>query len=347
MSPINTVLLSYGMSGKLFHAPFIHAHPGFKLMGSWERSTKNIEADYPGVQSFPTLEAVLDNPEVELVIVNTPNNSHFDYAKKAMLAGKHVIVEKAFTTTVAEAEALKAIAEKQNVKLSVFQSRRYDSDFRTVKKVIDDGLLGDINDVSLHYDRFKPAPGPKQHKESPGPGSGLLNDLGPHLSDQAIVLFGMPESIFADIRITRPLAQVDDEFTLLLYYATFRVTLKASVMVRELTPSFIINGRKGSFIKTRADVQEADLLAGKIPSDNNWGVEPVSEQGLLHTEKDGAIVREKIPSLTGSYYEYYDAVFNALRHDKAIPVTADDGINVMRILEAATESNKLGKLVRL
>jgi predicted dehydrogenase len=347
MPPIKTALLSFGMSGKLFHAPFIHVHPGFELSGAWERSKKIMGEFYPGVQSYPSLEAILEDESIELVVVNTPTATHFDYAKKALLAGKHLVVEKAFTTTVAEAIELKAIAEKVNKKISVYQNRRYDSDFRTVKKIISAGLLGELVEAEIHYDRYKPLLNPKPHKEIQSAGSGLLKDLGPHIIDSAICLFGYPQAIFADIRITRPNSVVDDWFDLLLYYPDCRVRLKSGVFVREPLASFIVHGTKGSFLKNRTDVQEADLLAGKLPNTTNWGIEPPSERGLLHTEKDGQIIREQVLSEQGNYYDYYDGIYNALTHNEPMPVTADEGIQIMRVIEAALLSCQEKKLIYL
>lgn len=210
MSPIKTALLSYGMSGRVFHAPFIELHPGFELAGSWERSAQKITTDHPRAKSYYTLESLLDDGDVELIIVNTPTYTHYEYAKKALLAGKDIVVEKAFTTTVAEAIELKKIAEEQNKKIAVFQNRRWDSDFKTVRSILDQGLLGEIIEGEIHFDRFNPSLSPKQHKEVPGPGAGILKDLGPHVIDQAVYLFGMPEELFADIRITRENSKVDD-----------------------------------------------------------------------------------------------------------------------------------------
>ena len=167
MPPIKTALLSFGMSGKLFHAPFIHIHPGFELLGAWERSIKIIGEFYPGVKSYPTLESILEDDTIDLVVVNTPTATHFEYAKKSLLAGKHVVVEKAFTTTVAEAIELKELAEKLNKKISVYQNRRYDSDFKTVKKIISEGWLGEIVEAEIHYDRYKPLLNPKLRLQSP------------------------------------------------------------------------------------------------------------------------------------------------------------------------------------
>ena len=347
MHTIKTALLSYGMSGKIFHAPFIVNHPGFTLVGAWERTTKNIQKDYTDAISYATIEALLADDSIELVIVNTPNDTHFNYAKQALLAGKHVVVEKAFTTTVKEGMELKALAAEQGKKISVYQNRRYDSDLRTVQQVIATNLLGDIIEAEFHYDRFKPTVGPKVHKETPGPGAGLLMDLGPHLIDEALLIFGMPHSLFADIRITRPFSKVDDNFDLLLYYPGYRIRLKASSIVREALPANIIHGIKGSFIKPRADVQEAELLAGKKPGEANWGVEPVSGQGILHTEINGIIIRESYPSANGNYSDYYEGLYQAIVNDKPLPVTADDGIRTIQVIEAAIKSFNEKKVVEL
>jgi predicted dehydrogenase len=348
MPPIKTALLSFGMSGKVFHAPFLQIHPGFQLVGAWERSKKLIQDAYPGLTSYPSLEALLADDSIELVVVNTPTSTHFDYAKKALLAGKDIIVEKAFTTTVAEAIELKNLAEKLHRKLSVYQNRRWDSDFKTVQKIIREGWLGKINEAEIHFERFKPDLNTtKKHKEIQGAGSGLLKDLGPHNIDSALCLFGMPEAVFGDIRITREFSAVDDWFDILLFYKDLRVRLKGSLLVRETLPGFIVHGSMGSFLKNRTDVQETDLVAGKTPNTSDWGTEPVSDQGLLHTEKDGQVFRENVKSLQGNYYDYYDQVYNALTDNEPMPVTADDGINVMRIIESAIESSQEKKVVYL
>ena len=347
MAPIKTALLSFGMSGKLFHAPFLSAHPGFLLLGAWERSKKLIQEIYPETLSYPTLESILDDHNIDLVVVNTPNSTHYEYAKKVLLAGKHAIVEKAFTTTVGEAIELKKLAEKVGKKISVYQNRRYDSDFRTVKKIIQSQALGNLVEAEFHFGRYKPLIGAKLHKEIPGPGAGLLNDLGPHLIDEALSLFGMPKAVYADIRITRENSLVDDWFDIVLHYPSLRVRLKSGMLVREASLGYILHGDKGSFIKNRADVQEAGLLTGKIPNSENWGIEPESENGLLHTEKDGVIIKEKVKTEQGNYYDYFDGVYKAILNNTTMPVTADDGINIMRLLEAVTRSNEEKRLIDL
>ena len=338
MQPIKTALCSFGMSGLVFHAPFIHLHEGFELYAVFER-TKYLAAEkYPAIKTFRSLEAMLADAEIELVIVNTPNYTHFEYAKLALLACKHVVNEKPFTNTVAEAEELIALAEKQNKKLSVYQNRRWDSDFKTVQQVVQQKLPGEIVEAEIHFDRYNEVLSYKQHKETPGPGAGILPDLGPHLIDQALQLFGMPLAIFADATNLRPISQVDDYIELILFYKNLRVRLKAGYLVREILPAYIMHGTKGSFIKPRADVQERDLQKEKNPADEDWGTEEETGKGLLHTEIEGKVIREYIPSEKGNYMTYYNGIHDAIRNNKPLPVTAAEGLNVIRIIEAAFKS---------
>jgi len=347
MTPINTAICSFGMSGWVFHAPFINLNPGFNFYAVWERSKNLAEKKYPGVKTYRLLDDMLADDSVELVIVNTPNSTHYEYAKKALQAGKHVVVEKPFTITVDEGKELIAIAEKENKKLSVYQNRRYDSDFKILKKVIREKWLGDILEAEMHFDRFKDELSPKIHKEIPGPGNGILYDLGSHLIDQALQLFGKPNQIFADIQILRPISRVDDYFELLLYYDKLRVRLKASLAIREALAGYILHGLKGSFIKQRTDVQETLLQAGIAPGKTDWGTEPPAEMGLLHTEKDGEIIREFVQSEQGNYDEYYEGIFQAIRNNKPLPVTAEEGLEVIKIIEAAYKSNSAKCVVAL
>jgi scyllo-inositol 2-dehydrogenase (NADP+) len=346
MQKIKTALLSYGMSGKVFHAPFLDIHPGFELLGSWERSKKLIQQDYPEVKSYPSIDDLLAD-DVELVVVNTPVGTHYEYAKKVLLAGKHAVVEKAFTTTVAEAEELAHIAKEKGLKLAVFQNRRWDSDFKTVQKIINDGILGELVEAEFHFDRYNPLLSPKAHKETANDGAGILKDLGPHLIDQAVCLFGSPKSVFADIRITRENSLVDDWIDLLLIYEVFRVRLKAGFFVREANPAYTIHGKKGSFLKPRGDVQEDELKIGEKPNLESWGTESEDLQGLLHTEIDGKPVREKIPTLQGNYFSFFDGVYNSITNNITEPVTAQDGVKVMQIIEAAIASNTERRVINL
>ena len=336
------------MSGRVFHAPFLHLHPGFELYSVWERDKSLSTAIYPYVRIVRSLEEILDDKAVELVVVNTPNYTHYDYTKKALLAGKHVVVEKPFAVTVEEGEELAALAKSTGKKLSVYQSRRYDSDAKTVRQVVEGNWLGHIVEAEIHYDRYTTALSPKVHKETPGPGRGLLYDLGSHLIDQVLQLFGMPEAVFADIGIIRPISKVDDYMELLLYYPAernLRVRLKSSYLVREALPAFAFYGSLGTFIKPKGDPQETRLLAGAMPEGDDWGKEPDSAKGLLHTEKDGKVIREYIESAKGNYGEFYDIMYEAIRHDQPVPVSPEDGTNILRIIVAAYRSSAEKKAV--
>ena len=345
MQPISTALLSFGMSGKLFHAPFIQANPGFLLSTVWERSQHLAQQIYPNIQTVRSLDEILQNPAIELVVVNTPTSTHYEYTRQVLLAGKHAIVEKAFTTTVAEATELCQLAKEKQVTLSVFQNRRWDSDFQTVRRILQSGELGDIMEAEFHYDRYKEELSPKLHKETPQLGAGIVYDLGPHLIDQALVCFGFPKKVFADIRITRAGSRVDDYFEILLYYPNLRVRLKSGYYYREPIPAFTLFGKKGSFVKSRADVQENDLLANIPLTSNTWGMEPASEQGIIHTERNGTIIREKVATESGNYGAYYQNILAHIRKNTPLEVTGEDGIRVMKIIEAAYLSNREQKVV--
>lgn len=345
--PIKTALCSFGMSGWVFHAPFIAVDPGFELYAVWERTKNTAKEKYPGVTIFRSLEEMLESKDIELVIVNTPNYTHFEYCKKCLLAEKHVIVEKPFTIHANEAQELIDLAKKQNKILSVYHNRRYDSDFRTVKKIVQKDLIGPIVEVEIHYDRYRLGLSPKVHKETPGPGTGTLYDLGSHLIDQALLLFGKPASIFADIRIIRPQSLIDDYFELLLYYHDKRVRLKSSYLVKEALPAYVLHGLKGSFIKPKTDVQEEMLQAGKIPGSSDWGVEPSSEKGLLHTEINGVELKEFIDSERGNYGDFYKGIYKAIRENAPVPVDPADAMQVVEIIEKAFESNDKKKVLDL
>jgi predicted dehydrogenase len=328
------------MSGVVFHAPFIAVNSKFNLYGVLERTKNEAEKKYPTIKTFRSLEDLLADKTIELVVVNTPNITHFDFAKKVINAGKHLIIEKPFTATVGEAKELIQLAKEKNLVLSVFQNRRFDSDFKTVKKILDKGLLGDIVDAEIHYDRYDPNLSYKVHKEKNTAAVGSLYDLGAHLIDQAIVLFGMPNAVFADLDSFRPNSKVTDFFDVKLFYKSHRVTLKSSYFVREALPGNIFHGTKGSFIKSKADVQEKELMEGKKPDFPNWGTEPKAEEGVLHTERNGKIIKEKVTSLQGNYMEYYDGIYRAIRNHKSVPISGNDGLNVIKVIEAAMKSNR-------
>ena len=345
--PLQTAILSYGLSGKVFHAPFVSSTPGLSLYGIWERSTKKAALDYPGIKSFDTLEVLLSDSNIDLVIVNTPNKTHYEYAKSCLEAGKHVIVEKPFTVTADEAHNLVHLAAAKNRMLSVYQNRRYDSDFRTVKKVVNEGLLGEIVEAEFHFDRFRSELSAKAHKEIPGGGAGILYDLGAHIIDQALHLFGRPEALYADIRMLRPQSRVDDYFEILLFYPSLRVRLHASYYVAEQGPGYILHGRNGSFIKSRGDVQETKLAAGMKPGGNDWGIEEEGSLSRIHSRAGENVVRASYPIERGDYADYFREIVAAIEGRGANPVPGEEGSDVIRVIEAAFLSEKEGKKIRL
>jgi predicted dehydrogenase len=344
MQTIKTALCSFGMSGVVFHAPFLSNHPGFELYGVWERTKNLAEEKYPSIKTFRDYDAMLADENIDLVIVNTPSVTHFDYTKKALLAGKHVITEKPFTATGQQAEELIALAKEKSKLLSVFHNRRWDSDFLTVKKILALQSLGDIKEAEIHFDRFTPELSYKLHKEIPTPAIGVLYDLGSHLIDSALQLFGMPTHLFADIMQMRPGSVVDDYCEILLYYPSFRVRIKASMYAKE-PQGFIIHGSKGSFVKSRSDVQETQLQQQKNPFDDDYGIEGPEEYGVLNAEKEGVFVKEKVASERGNYKHYYDGIYDAIINQQTLPVTAAQAKDVIMIIEKAYQSFKEKKLV--
>jgi scyllo-inositol 2-dehydrogenase (NADP+) len=331
-----TGLMAYGMSGKVFHAPFIQAHPSFKLHAVTERNHKKASTDYPGILSYDTTEELLADPTIELVIINTPNYTHYEYAKKALQAGKHILVEKPFTASSAEAKELFDLARSVGKKAFVYQNRRWDSDFLALKSVVDSGDLGKLNEVHLRFDRYRATIGPKTFKEEPVPASGLLYDLGPHLLDQAISLFGKPLGFHKILGANRPGTKVNDFFSIHLSYPdSVNVFVHANLMVVETLPAFVINGNTGTFIKERADVQEEQLLKGIKPTDPEYGQEAEGKAGkMICVDVQGHKKQQEIPSVKANYLPLFEAVYQSIRHEQPYPITEDQIITQLEILES-------------
>jgi scyllo-inositol 2-dehydrogenase (NADP+) len=344
---IKTGICSYGMSGKLFHAPFIEAHPGLELTVIVERSKDEAKLKYPNTKIYRSVDELFADPEIELIVVNTPVQTHYEFAGKALAAGKNVVVEKPFTVTSKEAAELTVMATQKNLMLSVYQNRRYDGDFRAIRAVVETGILGDLKEMEIRFDRYRPGLSGKQHKEGSLPGSGNLYDLGPHIIDQALQLFGWPQQVFADIWTMRDNVPSDDYFELLLYYNGLRVRLKGTVMARESYYAYVLHGNKGSFLQQRSDLQEEQLLAGAIPAVENWCQPNTAADGLLHTEINGAIVKRETHSSPGNYMDYYQGIYQCLTAAANNPVAGQDGEKTIRIIEAAFQSVKEKRVISL
>ncbi|MFA4867272.1 MAG: Gfo/Idh/MocA family oxidoreductase [Pedobacter sp.] len=333
---IVTGLLAFGMSGKVFHAPFIDAHPGFKFHSVLERNQKNAVQEYPGVKSYDNFDELISDPEIELVIVNTPNFTHVDYTRRCLQAGKHVLVEKPFTPTSAEAKELFDLARSVGKKIFIYHNRRWDSDCTSIQKVVESGQLGQINEVHYRYDRYRKAIGPKTFKEEPNPASGLLYDLGPHLLDQAISLFGKPSSFYKVLGKHRENTKVDDYFMIHLAYPNdLNIFLTSSLLVADPQKAFVLHGSAGSFVKGRSDVQEEQLLKGMKLSNPVYGIEPAESKGRLTIIDDqGNPQVSYVDSEDGNYIGLFEAVYQAIVNDVPYPVTEDQIITQLEILEA-------------
>ncbi|MCY7290799.1 MAG: Gfo/Idh/MocA family oxidoreductase, partial [Ferruginibacter sp.] len=281
---INVAIVGFGLSGRYLQAPFFEHNDNFNLKVILSNA-QNPKDYFPQVKVVKNIDEVLADESIDLISICSPNDTHYNYAKLALLDGKHVMVEKPFTATSKEAEELILLANKSKKILTVFQNRRFDSDFLTVQKLIKSGELGEIFNFEIHYNRFKSELNTKKWKESNSAGSGIIYDLGAHIIDQAIALFGLPLQVSGQTFTQRENSLIDDAFDLRLDYGKLQVTLRSSLLVRQPSPRYIINGTKASFIKYGIDVQEDDLKAGKLPADINFGVEPITQEGMLYFEE--------------------------------------------------------------
>ena len=343
---IRVGIAGFGMSGTIFHAPFLHAHPAFELKKVYERKTNRAETEYPYVQTVRSFEELLTD-DIDLVIISLPNLLHVPAARQAILAGKNVIIEKPMAATAAEAEELVRLAEQQGVLLTVYQNRRLDGDFLTVKKLIEDGSLGEIVDYRVRYDRYVTGLSSKQWKNEGGPGVNILYDLGVHIVDQIYHLFGMPETVSGEFRKLREESGEFDAFDLVLRYGELRASASATETAPAPGPHYTVNGRKGSFIKFGMDVQEEALLAGARPPMEHWGEDDPAMYGTWTRITEQGPVSEKVETCRGWYGTFYDRLYDALVNGAPAPVDPMDAVNVLRILEASLESGKTGKCVEM
>ncbi len=345
MKPIQTALSSYGMSGLVFHGPLLEAHPGFKINKILERNRNESEGKHPGAELVRDFEAIIKDPEIELVVVNTPDHLHMDMATRAMEAGKHVVVEKPFTLKASDAEKLMDLADKQGVILSVYHNRRWDGVYLTVQEVIRSGKLGRLVDFEVHFDRFRNYV--KESWKDQANGTGTLYNLGSHLVDQALNLFGMPDRLFCDTRMLRDGALTDDSYDLLLHYPDFKCMLRSSYLVREPGPSFMLHGTEGSALAWGTDPQERDPKARLVAGSQGWGVDPDFSHARIHTDFNGEHLEGDYPLLPGNYMDYYDNVQDSIRKGTPLIVTPAQARDVIRIIEAAYESSRLGQVITL
>ncbi len=350
MAEIGVGIIGYGLAGKVFHAPFVSAVPGLKLEAFVERRSDEAHRAYPDTQTYRGVDALLADPRVTLVVVATPNETHFDLAKYALQAGKHVVVDKPFAETSAQAEELIELAAEKRLVLAPFHNRRWDGDFQTVKRVLAEGHLGRLVTFESHFDRFKPIPKESTWKESGHPANGMLMDLGPHLVDQALALFGMPKSVLASVRADREGSKIEDAFDIMLAYDGLLVYCRASMLACEAAPRFLLHGTAGSFRKWGLDPQEPAIIAGaKVPRmgepghRDDWLCEDESRWGELVVApvltSPSTLVRTKVQTDCGDYRQFYANVRDAILGEATLTVSPEDGLRVARVLEAARKSS--------
>lgn len=340
---INTALLSYGMSGEVFHAPLLKAHPGFRMSKVLERSKDRARQRYPDLTVVRSLDDILGDESIELVVVNTPHESHYELASKILRAGKHVIVEKPFVIESGEGDDLIRQARESRKLLSVFQNRRWDGDFMTLRQVLQSGILGPLGEFEAHYDRYRPQVDHGTWKEGAGPGAGILYNLGSHMIDQVLVLFGMPESVTAMVGIQRQGGISPDYYDIRMKYPTHMAIVKSSYLVREPGPRYVAYGAKGTFTKYGIDPQEEALKNGGIPGSAGWGYENSEWWGKVNTQIHDMHITGAVETVAGNYLGYYDNIYAAVRNGEPLAVTAEEAVSVIRMIELAAKSSAEGR----
>jgi predicted dehydrogenase len=339
-SDTRVALIGFGYAGRVFHAPLISATPGLALAVIGSSQGDRVRSAFPDARVLADPLAAARHSDVDLVVIATPNDTHAPLAEAALLAGKHVVVDKPFTITLGEARGLAAVAEKAKRVLSVFQNRRWDSDFLGVRLALAAGRIGEVVELRSEMSRYRPEVRDRW-REREGPGSGVWYDLGPHLIDQALVLFGPPESVLADLRVQRRGGAAVDWFHAVLGYGPARVILASSMLATDAATRFLVRGTKGSLVKRGGDPQEDQLLHGLKPGSPGWGLDP---DPLVFVGEDRGTPTE-LPVPSGKYPAYYTAIRDAVRGEGTLPVSPAEATTVMAVVEAGMRSSVQGKVV--
>ncbi len=337
---IDVGLIGFGLAGRAFHAQVIRAVPGLRLAAILQRRGNEAAEKYPDVRIVRTLDELLAIREIRLVVIATPNDSHFPLAQQCLAAGRDVVVDKPFTTTLAEAVALVQFAKQQGRLLTVYQNRRYDGDFAAAQQLVASGTLGRIVRFEANYDRYRPALKPGAWREKSGPGSGIFLDIGPHLIDYALQLFALPEAVTADIRIEREGAVADDAFDVAFHYPrALRADLRSSILAASARPHLTLHGTLGAFVKQTVDPQENNLRYERIQPGTPWGGEPEENWGVLTLSENGPFTQRRIPSAKCDYRDFYANLRDAILGKAELAVTPERALDVMRLLELARQSS--------
>lgn len=344
---LNVALCSYGMSGKVFHAPLITAEPQLHLHTILQRSSDTVRTDYPQVQVAKSFEEVLANPDIHVIVVNTPNEYHYPMTKAALLAGKHVVTEKPFTLSLTEGKELIELAQQQQKVLAVFHNKRLETDHLTVEKILADGVLGRVVEIEWHYDRFRNVITHKAWKEDKLPGSGTWFDLGVHMLDSMLCLLGRPQAVNADMRSLRRAEGSTDYFNVCFHYADMRVLLRSSTFVSEKGATVSIHGDKGSLLKFGQDVQEQQLMNGLLPYQPKWANHDSDNFAILHKQLDKGSERTQIESERGCYELFYQNIADTINNKDILRFPAQQALLAVEMLLAAEESSRLQKTIHV
>ncbi len=342
---IKTAVIGFGLSGRVFHAPFIHSHSGFEITKVVERNHQYSKAIYPYVEVVTDYKDAINDKNIDLIIVSTPNIYHYQLAKEALLAGKHVVVEKPATTTSAEANELIKLSEKMNCHLFVYHNRRWDGDFLSIEQLIKKDTLGNITYYESHFDRFVPdIPSTRTWKNTSLPASGVLYDLGSHLIHQTLTLFGFPESAQANIKTKRKGSNVTDYFELTLTYQNLTAVLKSDMLIPDYKLRYKIVGDKGTFTQYGNDPQEATLNQGIMPKGKNWC--PIDKSNYGDLQLHGVNNLKQLATAPGNYMKFYNNVYDVLINQGSLIIKPNEGRDVLIICEAALESHKQQKTIK-
>lgn len=339
---LNVGLIGFGLSGRYFHSPFLTTNPLFKLKTVVERSKNEAQEFDPTIENARSVDELLSDPEIDLVFICTPNDTHFPYAMDALENGKHVVIEKPFASLEEEARQLVALAESKGLVLTAYQNRRWDSDFLTIKKLLAEGKLGDVIEYECRYDRYREVVPTESWKEKKVPVGGNVYNLGPHLIDQALVLFGEPKTVTAEIRTVRPGTEIDDYFDIRLGYDDKLVILKSSLMVYENFLRYNLHGTKGSFIKGGLDPQEETLRQNVLPTEKPWGREPENRWGKLYSEAYTGIIESE----AGDYAPFYQNVYDAIVEGAELAVKPEEILRTSRVIDLAFASSAENKVMQ-
>ncbi len=344
---IGVGLIGFGLAGRAFHAPVIRAVPGLRLAAIVQRAGSQAAERYPDVPLLHSVDALLARDDVQLVVVATPNATHYDLARRALEADKNVLVDKPFTPAIEQAISLVRLAKQRGRLLTVYQNRRYDGDFQAIRELVGTGTLGRIVRFETSYDRYRPTLNPDGvWRERVGPGSGVFFDLAPHLIDHALLLFGLPEAVTADIRIEREQAVVDDAFDVMLHYPRgLRAVLRSTMLAAAIRPRFVLHGTAGAFLKHTFDPQEDNLRHGRIPVSGAWGPEPEEDWGILTRVEGGAPRQTRVAPAACDYRDYYANLRDALLGHAEPAVSPQWALDVMQVLMLARESSEARKTV--